>query len=90
MSISANGFGIISILIMHDRRFDASSWLDINFELLGRELRRATKFDGDTLNDHLFGEDEALVSAELEEQILRQERIPYASDYAIFFLIGEF
>ena len=75
---------------MHDRRFDASSRFDINFELLGRELRSTTKFYGDTLNDHLFGEDEALVSAELEEQILRQERIPYASDYTIFFLIGEF
>ena len=51
MSISRSSFGIIFILVIRERGFDASSRFDVNFELIGCEMIRATKFDGDALND---------------------------------------
>ena len=74
----------VRVLVLHDRLFNARTRLYIDFELIGSELRGATKFYCDALYDKLLCEDEIFFSAQLQKQILRQIRVSYTFEYTLF------
>ena len=77
-------------LIRNTLVFDDVSGRHVDLELVRAELFGTTKLHGETLNDELFGEREVDLRAQLEQDILREERVTDAPEDGHLLLVRQF